>query len=144
MQSEILLAKFYHLLIITQLCLVDIPINIDTITMKISIESVKFLKHFVFFTCAVVGPQFFMILLVLAAMRTIIVLPRSSPDFPNLTEAIFFCFYVCVIAMIIIMVKIVCRSQEEVAENINCALRIIIQYRYKGKFYNYNKNKNVK
>ncbi len=137
MQSEILLAKFYHFLIIAQICLVDIPINIDTNSMKISTEKVKILKHFVFFTCVVAGPQFFMLLLLLVAMRPLIMLPRSSPDFPILTEGIFFCFYICVIAIIIIIVKILCRSKEEVAENINCALRIIIHYRYKGKYYNY-------
>lgn len=133
MQSEVLLSKFMKLLIFYQTCFPNIPIFLNEKTLKLSPEKLKFPRHFSFVVIAFLSPQIFQVVFFMVVIRIFISIPRSSPEFPNIRNTIFFWFYICVVNLITSATILLVKEKDNVCDLVNAAFKMILEFRTKSK-----------
>ncbi len=136
MQSEVLLSKFMKLLIFYQTFFPNIPVFLNEKTIKLSPEKLKFPRHFSFVVIAFLSPQIFQVVFFIVVIRIFICIPRSSPEFPNIREIIFFWFYLCVVNLITSAIFLLTKEKESFCDVVNAALKMILEFRAKSKIQN--------
>lgn len=132
MECEILLSKFFKLMIFFQTYLFNIPITLNMQTLELSPEPIKLPRHLFFILVPLLGVQIFILVLIIITIRIFLVVPRSSPQFPNMIETIFFWFYLSVANLIISAAYLILKEKANFCSLINTSLRMILTYRIKG------------